>query len=126
MKALQDFLRPEFLNRVDEIVCFNQLTEENFRGIAAIMLEELAGALRIWRFLLAVLASTAGLFGVVAGAAMLVCHLAGIESFGVSYLTPFAANAGEQVEGHAVLRRPLKRTKLRPAALRTRNRRNQR
>ena len=55
-----------------------------------------------------------------------VCHLAGIESFGVSYLTPFAANAGEQVEGHAVLRRPLKRTKLRPAALRTRNRRNQR
>ena len=55
-----------------------------------------------------------------------VCHLAGIESFGVSYLTPFAANAGEQVEGHAVLRQPLKRTKLRPAALRTRNRRNQR
>ena len=88
--------------------------------------QELAGALRIWRFLLAVLASTAGLFGVVAVAAMLVCHLAGIESFGVSYLTPFAANAGEQVEGHAVLRRPLKRTKLRPAALRTRNRRNQR
>ena len=41
MKALQDFLRPEFLNRVDEIVCFNQLTEENFRGIAAIMLGEL-------------------------------------------------------------------------------------
>ena len=37
-----------------------------------------------------------------------------------------AANAGEQVEGHAVLRQPLKRTKLRPAALRTRNRRNQR
>ena len=88
--------------------------------------QELAGALRIWRFLLAVLASAAGLFGVVAGAAMLVCHLAGIESFGVSYLTPFAANAGEQVEGHAVLRQPLKRTKLRPAALRTRNRRNQR
>ena len=45
MKALQDFLRPEFLNRVDEIVCFNQLTEENFRGIASIMLGELAGAL---------------------------------------------------------------------------------
>ncbi|MBR3095628.1 MAG: ATP-dependent Clp protease ATP-binding subunit, partial [Clostridia bacterium] len=41
MKALQDFLRPEFLNRVDEIVSFNQLTEENFRGIAALMLGEL-------------------------------------------------------------------------------------
>ena len=41
MKALQDFLRPEFLNRVDEIVCFNHLTKENFCGIARIMLEEL-------------------------------------------------------------------------------------
>ena len=41
MKALQELLRPEFLNRVDEIVCFNKLTEENFRGIAAIMLGEL-------------------------------------------------------------------------------------
>ena len=41
MKALSDFLRPEFLNRVDEIVCFNRLSEENFRGIAAIMLGEL-------------------------------------------------------------------------------------
>ncbi len=41
MKALQEFLRPEFINRVDEIVCFNKLTEENFRGIAKIMLGEL-------------------------------------------------------------------------------------
>ena len=40
MKALNDFLRPEFINRVDEIVCFNQLTEENFRAIAALMLGE--------------------------------------------------------------------------------------
>ena len=41
MKALNDFLRPEFINRVDEIVYFNKLTEENFRGIAALMLTEL-------------------------------------------------------------------------------------
>ena len=41
MKALNDFLRPEFLNRVDEIVYFNKLTEDNFRGIAVLMLEEL-------------------------------------------------------------------------------------
>ena len=40
MKALSEFLRPEFLNRVDEVVCFNPLTEENFRGIAALMLGE--------------------------------------------------------------------------------------
>lgn len=46
MKALQEFLRPEFINRVDEIICFNQLTEENFRGIAAIMLGELKDNLR--------------------------------------------------------------------------------
>ena len=45
MKALQEFLRPEFINRVDEIVYFHQLTEENFRGIARIMLEELKAAL---------------------------------------------------------------------------------
>ena len=41
MKALNEFLRPEFINRVDEVVCFNQLTEENFRAIAALMLSEL-------------------------------------------------------------------------------------
>ena len=46
MKALRDFLRPEFLNRVDEIVCFNHLTRENFSGIARIMLEELRASLR--------------------------------------------------------------------------------
>ena len=45
MKALQEFLRPEFINRVDEIVYFHQLTEGNFRGIAGIMLEELKAAL---------------------------------------------------------------------------------
>ncbi len=41
MKALRDFLRPEFINRVDEIITFNRLTEENFLGIADIMLAEL-------------------------------------------------------------------------------------
>ena len=45
MKALQDFLRPEFINRVDEIVYFNQLTEEDFKRIASIMLGELKDTL---------------------------------------------------------------------------------
>jgi len=40
MKALNEFLRPEFINRVDEVICFNQLSEENFRAIAALMLGE--------------------------------------------------------------------------------------
>ena len=45
MKALKEFLRPEFINRVDEIVTFNHLTKENFLGIADIMLRELAESL---------------------------------------------------------------------------------
>ncbi len=45
MKALREFLRPEFLNRVDEIITFHHLTEENFLGIADIMLRELQQSL---------------------------------------------------------------------------------
>ena len=45
MKALEEIMRPEFLNRIDEIIAFNQLTEENFRQIAEIMLSELRGTL---------------------------------------------------------------------------------
>ena len=46
MKALESFLRPEFINRVDEIVYFNKLTEDKFKAIAAIMLRELQDALK--------------------------------------------------------------------------------
>ena len=46
MKALQQFLRPEFINRVDEVICFNQLSEANFRDIALIMLKELQDVLK--------------------------------------------------------------------------------
>ena len=87
--------------------------------------QDFAAALRLWRFGLAAVAALAGAAGLVLGGMALVCHLAGLESFGVAYLTPFAANAGEQVEGHAVLRRPLRRTVLRPAAIKAKNRRNQ-
>ena len=45
MKALQGFLRPEFLNRVDEIITFNHLSEENFLNIADIMMKELQTSL---------------------------------------------------------------------------------
>ena len=88
--------------------------------------QDFAGALRIWRFGLAALASLAGMFGAAIGALLLICHLASLESFGVAYLTPFAANDGEQVEGHAVIRQPLPSVKLRETALKTQNRRNQR
>ncbi len=46
MKGLESFLRPEFINRVDEIVCFSQLTEEHFKSIARIMLSELDGVMK--------------------------------------------------------------------------------
>lgn len=45
LKALKEFLRPEFLNRVDEIVYFNSLTEENFKAIADLMLDEVKALL---------------------------------------------------------------------------------
>jgi len=40
-KALKDFLRPEFINRVDEVVYFNYLSEDDFKAIARLMLDEL-------------------------------------------------------------------------------------
>ncbi|NCB73815.1 MAG: ATP-dependent Clp protease ATP-binding subunit [Clostridia bacterium] len=45
IKALKEFLRPEFINRIDEVVYFNSLSEDNFRGIAALMLSELRTAM---------------------------------------------------------------------------------
>ncbi len=45
MKALEDLMRPEFLNRIDEIIAFNQLTEDDFARIAGILLGDLAGNL---------------------------------------------------------------------------------
>ncbi len=46
MKALEGFLRPEFINRVDEIIYFNRLSEDNFKAIARIMLKELTQNLK--------------------------------------------------------------------------------
>ena len=45
VKALNEFLRPEFINRVDDIICFHKLTEENCKGIAALMLAQLKAAM---------------------------------------------------------------------------------
>ena len=88
--------------------------------------QDLAGAVRLWRLLLTLAGGTAGLLGVSIAGVMLVGHLAGLTSFGVPYLTPFAAASGEQVERHELFRVPFPAVKLRPASLRTKNRRNQR
>lgn len=87
--------------------------------------QDFAGAVRIWRLLLTVAAGIFGLVGLVLGGMILVSRLARLESFGVAYLTPFASNAGRQVEGHTVLREPLKSVKTRPEYLNVKNRRNQ-
>ena len=46
MKALQQFLRPEFINRVDAVITFNRLSEQDFQSIARIMLDELRDSLK--------------------------------------------------------------------------------
>lgn len=87
--------------------------------------QDLAGALRLWRFLLAVAAGIAGLLGLMLGLICLIIHLAGLETFGVPYLTPFASAAGTQKQGHTVFHQPLPRDILRDDYLNTPNRRNQ-
>lgn len=88
--------------------------------------QDLAGGMRLWRLGLTLAAGFGGLLGVTLAGAVLVGHLAGLESFGVAYLTPFAAQAGDQVETHGLFRVPLPWVKLRPAAFGGENRRNQR
>ena len=87
--------------------------------------QEFSAALRIWRFGLAIAASIGGLFAVTALAAVLVYRLAQLESFGVPYLTPFAASGSEREKGHGVIRWPTHRVKFRESALKTRNQRRQ-
>jgi len=78
--------------------------------------QDLGGALRLWRFGLTILASVSGLFGLVLGCAVLVRHLAGLESFGQPYLDTMAG----------AVRRPLPLEKWRERVRRPLNRRNQR
>ena len=84
--------------------------------------QDFANALRLWRFGLTVLASTGGVVALALGVAALLRHLAGLESFGVPYLSPFVT--GE--EGGGLLRLPLPLEKWRQGVSARRNRRNQR
>lgn len=97
-------------------------------GIAGFTMpnQDLANALRIWRFLLAVLAGIAGVFGIACGIVLLVLRLARMESFGLAYLTPFARDAGQRVQAHAIFRQPIPDVKLRELSLDPTNRRRQR
>ena len=76
---------------------------------------DLANALRLWRFLVAVLAAAAGLYGVAAGALMLFIHLSGLECLGINYLS----------KTDSILRKRLVNEKFRNAKLKPQDRRNQ-
>lgn len=81
---------------------------------------DFAEAIRVWRFLIAVLGAIAGLFGVTVGLLILLIHLSGLQSLGVDYLAPFS-----KIKGAGILRRRLKDRKLRNPELHPQDRRNQ-
>ena len=87
--------------------------------------QDFAAGLRVWRLLITAAAGVFGVVGLVLAGVALVFHLAGLESFGVPYLTPFASGAGEKARG-GVIRRPLPSVKLREGYLKPGNRRKQR
>jgi len=88
--------------------------------------QDMGSALRLWRFLLAVLASVGGLFALAGGLAALIFHLAGLKSFGVPYLAPFTTGAGAPKGHPSLIRLPLPRIKWRAVTPPGMNRRRQR
>ena len=82
---------------------------------------DLAEAIRVWRFAIAVLGALGGLFGVTMGAVGLLVHLSDLESMGVAYLAPFSNGTPPEI-----LRRRLKHSKLRNSLWKPQDRRNQR
>lgn len=96
-------------------------------GIAGYVMpsQDFSAALRIWRFLLAVLASIGGLFGIICGVAALIVHLGSLESFGTPYLAPFTVGANQGKGKSDVIRKPLPFTKFRGGIYGLRNLRNQ-
>ncbi len=87
---------------------------------------DLGNALRLWRFLLALLSSLGGLTGLAAGCALLILHLSGLESFGVPYLAPFTAGRSGTPHSPSLVRLPLRQMKWRNGPIHTENRRDQR
>lgn len=100
------------------------LTAVSIAGICGFVLpnRDLAEAVRMWRFLIAVLSAVRGLAGTVAGLMLLMIHLQGLRCLGVPYLMP---NQNMR-SGGGFLRPRLKNVKYRPRGLGQTDRRNQR
>lgn len=81
---------------------------------------DFAEAIRVWRFLIAVLGAVAGLFGVSVGLIALVIHLSGLTCLGVPYLAPFS-----RMKNTSVFRTRLKFSKQRDESLKPEDGRNQ-
>ena len=85
---------------------------------------DLGAALRLLRFVMVILATFLGLFGLAVGLSLLVWYLSTLESFSVPYLSPLCEGGAREIL-RALLRPPLNRVKLREAALHTPDRRSQ-
>lgn len=79
--------------------------------------QDFSNALRLWRFIMTIVASIAGLFGLSLGLIGLVLHWASMETFGVAYLTPFVANEGDELYKDTILRFPRWSMKKRPRSI---------
>ena len=83
--------------------------------------QDLNNAIRLWRFVLAIFGTLLGLVGVVMSFIILTFKLCELESFGISYMSPFVASEGKDIIEDTFLRLPLKDNKTRPIALKIKN-----
>lgn len=83
--------------------------------------QDFLNAIRIWRFIIAFASIVLGLVGVVISGILLLFQICRLETFGVSYLSPFVGNEGKEFLTDTFLRFPLKDNKLRPNSLKVKN-----
>ncbi len=84
--------------------------------------QEFSNALRLWRVIITVAGAALGLFGIIAGGILMLAHLAGLESFGVPYLVPFAGGVRFKIKDSLIVV-PDKLNEMRPQELDVKNKR---
>ncbi len=87
--------------------------------------QDFSNALRIFRLVLVVFSTLAGLYGLILGFLLIIHHLNSLETFGVPYLSPFVANEGRDIATDTIIRMPLPFMKKRPSNLKTTNKKRQ-